>query len=501
MKLSDLLKYENIYIQTHDNPDPDALASAYGLFVYFKENNKNARIIYGGVSPIRKSNLKLMMEELGIDATYYTDKETLLDGLLLTVDCQHGEGNVTKLNATDVAMIDHHTTGANASASDMAEIHSSLGSCSTLVWKMLKDEGMNIADNRNLNTALYYGLMTDTSNFVELHHPLDRDMLDDLKYDKVMIYHFCNSNISLDEMKIAGDALVDYKYNEKYRYTVVAADPCDPNILGLISDLALQVDVVNTCIVYNEIGNGYKFSVRSCVKEVHANDLAEYIAEGIGSGGGHQDKSGGFIDKARFKEKNCEADIHEYINARFLSYFEDVPLIYAKEYTIDTSDMKKYYKKPIVVGYVDPSEFLENGEEVVIRSLEGDFEVTVDGSFYVMIGIVGEVYFIEKEKFYRTYEVIDEKYEVETEYNPTIRTRKDGKSIDITGYAGCCRAKGITPVLAKQIKTSMKIFPVWTDDTYMLGHAGDFVACKEDDIQDIYIIEKNIFAKTYEEEK
>lgn len=502
MKLSDLLQFEPITIQTHDNPDPDALASAYGLYRYFVNSGRSARIIYGGRSPISKANLKLMMKELGIKAEYFTDKQIPVEGLLLTVDCQYGEGNVTPLKADRIAIIDHHQSSGPVKADmDMTEIHSSLGSCSTLVWKLLKDEGVDIAEDRNLSTALYYGLMTDTGNFVEVHHPLDRDMMDELKYDRTMIYQFCNSNISLSELKIAGDALVDYRYNEKHRFAMIASAPCDPNILGLISDLALQVDVVNVCLVYNELGDGYKFSVRSCVKESHADDLAAYIAEGIGSGGGHTDKAGGFISRSKLSRCYEGMTPEEYFEARLLSYFEDILLVHAKEYHIDTSDMKRYTKKPLVIGYVDPMKFLDMGEDVVIRTLEGDFELTMNGDYFVMIGILGEVYSIEKEKFYRTYELVDEEYRIETDYLPTIRRQKDGATIDITRYAGSCRAKGITKVWARPLENPMKIFPVWSEENYMLGHVGDYVACKEDDTQDIYIIESSIFAKTYEEEQ
>ena len=34
MRLSDFLEYNDIAIQCHDNPDADALASGYGVYVY-----------------------------------------------------------------------------------------------------------------------------------------------------------------------------------------------------------------------------------------------------------------------------------------------------------------------------------------------------------------------------------------------------------------------------------------------------------------------------------
>ena len=33
----------------------------------------------------------------------------------------------------------------------------------------------------------------------------------------------------------------------------------------------------------------------------------------------------------------------------------------------------------------------------------------------------------------------------------------------------------------------------------MLGQAGDYLAVRSDDLSDVYVIEKKIFAKTYQE--
>ena len=43
MKLKELLKpeYENIVIQCHNDPDADAIASGYGVYLYLKEHGRN----------------------------------------------------------------------------------------------------------------------------------------------------------------------------------------------------------------------------------------------------------------------------------------------------------------------------------------------------------------------------------------------------------------------------------------------------------------------------
>lgn len=499
MKLSELLNYEKITIQCHDNPDPDALASAYGLFKYFESKGIDVRIIYGGRNPIQKANIKLMMVSLGISAEYIKDKDTVIEGLLITVDCQYKEGNVTPYKADEVAIIDHHqSTSLVAAPMSMVEIHPYLGSCSTLVWKMLKDEGYDIDSDKKLGTALYYGLMTDTGNFVEIHHPLDRDLMDVAVYDRTLVRQFCNSNISLDELRIAGVALMQYEYDEKRRFTLIGAEPCDPNILGLISDLALQVDTVDCNLVYNETLDGYKFSVRSCIKEVHANDFAEFLANQIGSGGGHTDKAGGFISKSKLERNYGNVKISEYFQNKVTEYFDDTEIITAATYNLDTSDMKEYAKKRLIVGYADPAEFLPLGTEVTIRTLEGDVNNVITGDYYIMIGIIGEVYPITKTKFEEAYNVVDAKFDCELEYEPTIRSKNDGIIHSLMQCARACQAKDAAHRLAKQLDHPVKIFTEWDEENYYLGKTGDFILCNINDCHDIYIVKKDIFFETYE---
>ncbi|MCR5798797.1 MAG: DHH family phosphoesterase [Lachnospiraceae bacterium] len=500
MRLSDLKKYDKITLQCHDNPDADALASAYGLYLYFRDQGKDVRIIYGGRNEIQKSNLKLMLKEFSIPVTYIDDKRMHIDGLLITVDCQEGESNVTPFEYDSLAIIDHHQSSPSPlAAMDMTEIRSELGSCSTLVWQLLGYEGFNVNMNSKLATALYYGLMTDTSNFAEMKHPLDRDMQDSLAYDQSVISLLVNSNISLRELEIAGVALIRYVYNPDRRYAIIHSQPCDPNILGLIADFLLQVDVIDICVVFNEESGGYKFSVRSCVKEVHADELIEFLTADIGNGGGHIDKAGGFIAKNRMESVYKELDIDAYIGNAMNRYFASSEVIYAGRYKIDPSEFKKYVKKPIIIGMVDPSEFWPKDTLITVRTLEGDINTVIDENTYIMVGIVGEVYPIRKEKFDSTYMIVDEPYECDVSYTPTIRNRITGEMKELRDYIRPCRSTQTNYILAKELDKTVKVFTSWDNQNYMLGRQHDYMAARIDDNDDIYIIEGKIFAKTYEE--
>lgn len=109
MKLKDLESYRDITIQCHDNPDADAIASGFALYAYFQSMGKQVRLVYAGRNRIRKSNLLLMVDKLNIPITH-VEEEAKAAELLLTVDCQYGAGNVTRLPAQEVAIIDHHQT-------------------------------------------------------------------------------------------------------------------------------------------------------------------------------------------------------------------------------------------------------------------------------------------------------------------------------------------------------------------------------------------------------
>ncbi len=494
MKLSDLEQYKKITIQCHDNPDPDALASAFGLYKYFARKGCETRMIYSGQYRIRKSNLLLMIKELGIPIEYYDRSNGRIEGLLLTADCQYGQGNVAKLDADAVAVIDHHNGTIEL---DHSVIRPELGSCATLVWKLMTDEGFDILSYRPLCTALYYGLMTDTGGFSEISHPLDRDMRDFLIVNETQIRLFTNSNISLEEMRITGEALAGYTCIQSYSCGILMADECDPNILGIISDMALQVAEFNVVIAYGHISGGYKLSVRSCTKEVLADEFVRFITDAVGSGGGHDFKAGGFISEDKLKSRFPGLDIHDFLDARIKEYYESFTIIFASDYKPDLNRFGRYTKNKLTLGYIDPLSFLEKNARIKVRTLEGDTDLVVDGEFYLMVGILGEVYPITKERFEAGYVATDTPFNANTEYVPRIYTEQEGKVYDLMGHIESCSPSDASSILAMPLDRNIKLFSKWYDEKYMRGSAGDYIACPVDDTQDFYIIRGDIFGMTY----
>ena len=496
LRLSDLTKYSDIVIQCHDNPDADALASGHAIKWYLKSKGISARFVYGGRQAISKSNLVLMINRLGIKADHV--KQLDRPELLLTVDCQYGESNVTKFDADNVAVIDHHQISGKLP--EMSEIRSNYGSCSTIIYELFKMENIDINSDVNLSTALYYGLMTDTNGFSEISHPSDKDLRDLAKFSRSEIIMFKNSNLSRDELKIAGKALENARFYEENSYAIVEAEPCDPNILGIISDMLLEVDSFETCLVYSILPFGVKLSVRSCIKEVKASELAAYLAENLGGGGGHVIKAGGLLKRDLLEaagvkyEKNT---LDAFISKRMEDYFKSSEIIYAHKHVENLEDLKHYTKKEVSVGYVKASLLADSGHKILIRTLEGDVDVKVEDDLNIIIGINGEIYPCRQEKFANSYIIDDSKYVFPGEYSPAVIDTETGERIELLPFAKSCIAKGGSGIYARELDHRVKVFTSWDPEKYYLGVPGDYLAVRADDLSDIYIIEKDIFKRTY----
>ena len=487
MKLRELLAFDDIAIQCHDFPDADTVATGYALYRYLEMNGKHPRLFYSGPQEMTKSNMLIMKERLGIPIEYVKESDHIPE-LLVTADCVFGESNVQRFEARNIAAIDHHICKGNPP--EMSEIRSNYGSCSSLIAGMLADENVNINSDRSVATALYYGLYMDTNGFSELSHPADRDLMEFADFDPVPITTLKNSVLSVDEMRSASEALGHCVYDTKNRTAFTQTAPCDPNLLGFISDLLLQVDIVESCVVFCRKGPGYKLSVRSCTETINASEFAKYLTEGIGNGGGHAGKAGGFIGLGG-------DDVPQIIAGRISDYHEKTDIIHAGADEADISGLERYIKQSVTVEFVPSVEIVPEGTEIFIRMLEADATIQASRDTYIMVGISGEAYPIKKSVFESRYTLCEELPETGYEYPPSVVDRDRNRSTPLTPYLRGCTASGGAEIYAKELTHYTKVFTEWNGASYLYGKPGDFLAVSASDTKDMYIIKRDIFFRTY----
>ncbi|MDR2770696.1 MAG: DHH family phosphoesterase [Clostridiales Family XIII bacterium] len=493
MKIKELAKYSRIAIQCHDIPDADAICSGFALQCCLRALGADVALLYGGAAKISKPSLLILLDRLNIEISHAEALPPETD-LLITVDCQRGAGNVTNFEipaGAAVVVIDHHRPEIPESENTI--IRPALASCATLVWDLLRKEQLAMDDR--VQTALYYGLFTDTNGLSELRHPLDRDLAD-IPNDAGLIRKLENSAITPEELDIIGEALRDREYIGNIG--LFRARPCDPNLLGFTSDIARQVVNIDCCVVYCFQRHGIKLSVRSSAREIMSGEIAGFLCRDAGSGGGNIEKAGGFLSFDGIAKVSGGASPEEYLKTRIRAYLDNYDLIYADNNHIDFDAMPLYKKLPLPVGYAKSADIFPAGTKITVRTLEGDIDTLTGETVYLMIGMMGEVYPILRDKFESSYIARDEAYRRETEYAPALLNRVTGERKTISSAAKLCEPKDTKLVRAAALTKDTQVFSYWDTEKYFYGGKGDYLVANEGDYKDCYIVRQDIFAKSYE---
>ncbi|MDD5936061.1 MAG: DHH family phosphoesterase [Clostridiales bacterium] len=291
--LIDILKGHKIYIQTHNFPDPDAMASAYGLQEFLKQHGVEASLCYDGL--IDKLSTKRMITTFDMNIQ---QKELLTDmtesDYIVTVDSQKYNANLTDLIGDEVACIDHHPT-----VIDCEYLYKDVrmtGACASIIASYFYET--NTPLNPVVAAALAYGIKMDTADFTRQTTPLDIDMFAFVykQADVKRLNSMYTNVMEFDDLKAYAAAIENIKVYGTVGFSYMPFD-CPDGLIATVSDFILALDVVDVSIIYSLRKDGIKFSVRSEIAEVDAGKLISRSLQGYGNGGGHHAMAGGFIPK------------------------------------------------------------------------------------------------------------------------------------------------------------------------------------------------------------
>ena len=92
MELIEHIKGSHVYIQTHNFPDPDAIASAYGLSRLLEKINISSSICYKG--KIERFSTNDFIKRLDIQLIDLNDINFNTSDEIILVDSQKGNANI-----------------------------------------------------------------------------------------------------------------------------------------------------------------------------------------------------------------------------------------------------------------------------------------------------------------------------------------------------------------------------------------------------------------------
>lgn len=254
-----------------------------------------------------------------------------------------------------------------------------------------------------------------------------------------------------------------------------------------------------------------RFLFFSDTKRVRAIEYMDYMISEFGLVKGNASVASGQISSAVWKVQMSGMDMEdtmEYCLERAVSYHTGIRIIEAAEFGVGQQEyirsLPKYVKKKIPWAYVKSTDITSEGQQFEIRSLENESGIvlTAHPDVYIMIGCRGEAYDITREKFEHTYESTEDVldvFEQMLDFIPEARLLAEEEYVSLDELAHLCYPRHGNAIYAVSLKERTKVFPGNGTQEYYLGRPGDYMAVREEDLTDIYIIQQDIFRQTYEE--
>ncbi|MBS3818331.1 DHH family phosphoesterase [bacterium] len=293
-KLQSLSGLNHALIVSHDNPDPDSLASSWGLAFLLKKNlGINSTITYGGL--IGRAENRAMVKVLKIPLVPFTPTLIQEHNAILMVDCQPHTGNSSLPEESIPDMvIDHHPLRETTHYKRWAYVDEKKGATSSIISSFIKEQ--NLPVSKRLATALFYAIRSETKdlgwegskedyeNYLFLLPQVDFKALHQITYPPLPSdYYQC--------VKKAVEKSLIYKF--------ILVSPLDkvpyPELPAEIADFLILKENVDLALVTGLYEGDLYLSMRSLKKKYHTAQIMHKIIQGYGSGGGHTLRAGGKI--------------------------------------------------------------------------------------------------------------------------------------------------------------------------------------------------------------
>jgi nanoRNase/pAp phosphatase (c-di-AMP/oligoRNAs hydrolase) len=310
-----------VLILTHDNPDPDSLASGKALALLLKQAwDIPSRLVYSGLV-LRPEN-RMMLRRLTPE---WEHREVLPEpedfSAIALVDTQPGAGN-NRLKDLDVPLLvfDHHNPIRESQVSvRYAALNPRLGSTTSLIYQHLEAAG--IEPDPALSTAMFYGVKSDTLSlhavasevdevvYLKLLARIDRDELIRIEQAGLPREYYRAFTRGLQAAKIYGSVIIA-RLGQLDR----------PDFGAEIADLLIRLDGTRAVLTLGKHKDILQISVRTRPMGRDAGLLIQQLILPPGTAGGHGPVAGGQVP---LTTEPLEQVMQE-IEARFLDVMDEV---------------------------------------------------------------------------------------------------------------------------------------------------------------------------------
>lgn len=282
---------KSVLIFMHDNPDPDALAAAFGLKRVIEHGmGANAALALGGI--VGRAENRAMVEALGIPLLRLDSLDLSSFDTLAIVDSQPATGNNSlPADRTVDIVVDHHPARAESAAAPWCDIRAELGATCTIILDYLRT--LNAPLDTPLATALFYALRAETRDlgreathaerqaYIYLFPLVDFHLLSLIGQPKVPREHFAAVVRALRSAQVWGDLV-----------TVNMGDIGYPDLVAEVADMLLSCEGARFVLCSGVYADHIYLSLRTEPSESRAGTLMRQLIGHEGAAGGHGTMAG-----------------------------------------------------------------------------------------------------------------------------------------------------------------------------------------------------------------
>lgn len=304
-------KRERVLIQTHDYPDPDAIAAAFGLCYLVEHYGGTSGVIYHGV--INRAITAEMVNVLKIPIIPAAGVLSDSSDEVIVVDTRIAATNLTRLAARYIGEVDHHQGGESPGADIFHDIRPEYGSCSTIVGEYFHI--LRVRMPQNVATALSIGLNTDTQRLLRNVSRYDVAGYYYLyrQSDQAFLQYVLLNNIEMADLPVFVAAINNLVVDKKsfMAYTDIGEIKSGA-LAAIVGDFILTIKEVNVVLTACWDQERLYLSVRSEAERLPADRVIRALTRDGGTGGGHRSMAAGFIPVTAGRQKLLAAVRKEY---------------------------------------------------------------------------------------------------------------------------------------------------------------------------------------------
>ena len=319
---------DRLAVVMHDNPDPDAIASALGLVRVAHRVGLDADACYFG--SISHQENRAMVNLLDLDLVNLDDDSGVPEeygGVALVDHSRPGVNDGLSPDTLVDVVVDHHPPRAPVEAR-FVDLRHDIGATSTLLSDYLSrgdvDPGESIA------TALLFGIRVDTDDFAREVSAADLEAAAWLvsRADLELLERIESPSMTPAVMETLSRAIRDRDVRGDALASNVGAIH-DRDALAQAADRLVSMDGIRIAVVYGFKDGTVYVSGRARGTDVDLGETLRDALDSIGSAGGHADMAGAQVPLGILGDADGDSEaaltevVTEVIAGRLFETLED----------------------------------------------------------------------------------------------------------------------------------------------------------------------------------